>query len=138
DINRIFNQIQEVRALAIQKLDELEQSKALQQLEENIDEESINPDVSNGNSHLEDKDNLQLAEAENKNINIDRVLDTSFINELQDKLDIMLSKDEILTCIMADEDELRELKEQLTNTLSRLLELRIKQDNLLEAKSTLR
>jgi len=134
DIEKVFNQIQEVRILVSQKLDEFEQSERFQQDKE-VRDTDIQEDV---NLQSNEISSSQVAEAGNGKIDIESVLDSSFINALQSKFDIMLSKDEILTCIRADDDELEELKEQLKTTLSRLLELRIKQDNLLEAKSTLR
>lgn len=133
DIEKIFNQIREIRLMAFQKLDELERSNKFQQVEDTTD-----PDAPDADLQPDETSNSQAAESGSKNIDIESILDSSFINLLQNKLDIMLSKDEILASIRAEDDELEELEKQLKTTLSRLLELRIKQDNLLEAKSTLR
>ncbi|HZJ58262.1 MAG TPA: HDIG domain-containing protein [Clostridia bacterium] len=68
----------------------------------------------------------------------DEILTDQFISEIRNDFPIMLSKDEILTCLNADIDELHQLREHLLTTLNGLLELHIKQDNLLEAKNALR
>ena len=68
----------------------------------------------------------------------DEILTDQFIGEIRSNFPIMLSRDEILTCLNADIEELHQLREHLLTALNGLLELHIKQDNLLEAKSALR
>jgi len=126
EVNKIFVQINEVRILASQRIEEWERSRiTMQEPEEDTADEQSDTAV-------------QVVEDDNKKVDLGEIFDSGFINMLRDKFDIMLSKDEILASIRAEDEELEELKKQLNVTLTRLLELKIKQDNLLEAKSTLR
>lgn len=125
ETDNIFKQIQEIRALASKQIQEWERRNTQQESEKNG--EGQDEEIS-----------AQVTEEDNLKADIEDIIEPNFIGTLQSKFDIMLSKDEIYACIKAEDDELTKLKEQLIIVLSRLLELRIKQDNLLEAKSTLR
>lgn len=62
----------------------------------------------------------------------------SFISELRNVLSMQLSESELLTAATVDQQELEELKIQIQNAITETMALRIKQENLLEAQSSLR
>jgi len=122
EIEQIFDQIQMARQLAQNKYEDYK--KELQKKQEIQDSQ--------------DEQIIDQQQTENHEPSPDDILTDQFIGEIKEDFPIMLSNDEILTCLNADEDELVQLKDQLLKTLNKLLDLHIKQDNLLEARNTLR
>ena len=122
EVEQIFDQIEKARQIAQDKYEDYEQELQNQQeIKDNQDEQII--------------DQQQV---ENHEPSPDDILTDQFIGEIKEDFPIMLSNDEIFTCLNASENELVQLKDQLLKTLNKLLELHIKQDNLLEARNTLR
>lgn len=122
EVEQVFDQIKRARQLAQDKYESYKQE--LQRTQENQE---------NQNEQIIDQQQI-----DNYKPSPDEILTDQFIGEIKEDFPIMLSNDEILTCLNAAEDELVQLKEHLLKTLNKLLELHIKQDNLLEARNTLR
>lgn len=120
EVEEVFNQIAKARELAESKFENYKQELENQQENQETDE---------GEEGIEES---QVQPNPND------VLTDQFIGEIKRDFPIMLSKDDILSCLNADTEELDQLRVQLLGTLNRLLEVNIKQDNLLEAKTNLR
>ncbi|NLI60233.1 MAG: HDIG domain-containing protein [Clostridiales bacterium] len=129
EVGQIFEQIDNARQLAQDKFEDYKQE--LENQWEN--QESIDEQEETGETNAEITDTEEIVEP-----SPDEILTEQFIGEIKQDFPIMLSNDEILTCLNADKTELDQLRDQLLDTLNKLLDLHIKQDNLLEAKNTLR
>ncbi|WP_129724004.1 HD family phosphohydrolase [Xylanivirga thermophila] len=77
-------------------------------------------------------------EEQTKIESITDVLDDAFLTELEKKFTIQLSSDDLVTCITADENDMKKLYNALKQSLLDMLEFGIKKENLYEAKNTLR
>lgn len=128
DVEDIFNQIGKARQLVQDKFENYKQELQIQQ--ENLGNEDTQNTEENSVEH-NNSDALSEPSPED-------ILTDQFIGEIKRDFPIMLSKDEILACLNADIEELDQLRDHLLSTLKKLLQLHIKQDNLLEAKNTLR
>lgn len=124
EVEKIFSEIGKARQLAQDKFQDYKQELQIQQEKQSQGQE-------------EQDDGANVPE-EIPEPSPDEILTDQFVGEIRKDFPIMLSKDEILTCLNADMGELDQLKDDLLKTLNKLLELHIKQDNLLEAKNTLR
>ena len=129
EVGQIIEQIYNARQLAQDKFEDYKQE--LENQWEN--QESIDEQEETGETNAEITDTEEIVEP-----SPDEILTEQFIGEIKQDFPIMLSNDEILTCLNADKTELDQLRDQLLDTLNKLLDLHIKQDNLLEAKNTLR
>ena len=145
EVEQIFDQIESARQQLQDKFEaykqELQKKKEIQKKqEEQLTEEQDNQSTEQREDQTTEQEDTQPIEQEieENEPSPDEILTDQFIGEIKENFPIMLSKDEIITCLNADEEELILLKDQLLKTLNKLLELHIKQDNLLEARNTLR
>ena len=145
EVEQIFDQIESARQQLQDKFEaykqELQKKKEIQKKqEEQLTEEQDNQSTEQREDQTTEQEDTQPIEQEieENEPSPDEILTDQFIEEIKENFPIMLSKDEIITCLNADEEELILLKDQLLKTLNKLLELHIKQDNLLEARNTLR
>lgn len=74
----------------------------------------------------------------NREIDQAELLNETFLRTLTTHLSVQLSYEELLTAITATDDELSELRDSLGIAIGSVFSLRIKQENLLEAQSTMR
>ena len=130
EVEDIFNRIDEARILVEEKFTAYKQELQAQQVDQDQNTEASGEESDGEETH-------SLVESVTEP-SPDEILTDQFIGEIRSNFPIMLSRDEILTCLNADIEELHQLREHLLTALNGLLELHIKQDNLLEAKSALR
>jgi len=142
EVNEIFEEIRIVRSLAEQRLKEWEEKQraalSQQQLqeEEATQEDGIQQGEQDGQA--EEARQEEVYDGVQGEIDYQQVFDKQFLEQLKDHIRVQLSNDELLACITADEAEISQLQEYLIEMLTSLLDLKIKEDNLLEAKNTLR
>jgi putative nucleotidyltransferase with HDIG domain len=130
DANRIFEDMGIIRSLTEDRIKEWQEKQKSQVTDQNAEEGEDNKDT---------ETSLQANDNQQETIEYDEILDNEFVEQLQANLDgIELSKEELFTCIKAEETELLQLQERLIQILINLFELRIKDENLLEAKNALR
>ena len=129
EIEDTFDQIDKARQLVLNRFEDYKQELKNQQESLETTEDVPIP----GEEDTESNTSIEPLEPDP-----DEILTDQFIGEIKKDFPIMLSKDEIMTCLNADVEELNQLRDQLLGTLRGLMELHIKQDNLLEAKNALR
>ncbi|MCM8899824.1 HDIG domain-containing protein [Caldicoprobacter algeriensis] len=142
EVNRIFEEIRIVRGLANQRLKEWKekQGAALPQQQLPGGEAAQEAQVQQDNEASQSKGTGQkdIYDAAKGETDYQQVFDRQFLEQLKGRISVELSNDELLACITADEAEISQLQERLIEILINLLDLKIKEDNLLEAKNTLR
>lgn len=141
DVNKEYQEyIEEQRALE-------EANKIIFENENNINDENPEEGIDDGaeeESYLIDDEDSEVEDNETDSLEdlYDRDLKNGelsiLILSLKDDIPLKFSKEELHTCILADLDEMKQLEEQLSKSLAGLMELHLKQDNLLEAKNVLR
>lgn len=141
EVNKIFEEIKIIRGLASERLEEWkarqEADKSQQAAEEEVaPEDEMHQDQ--GAGQTENAGQEDIYEAAKGEIDYQQVFDKQFLEQLKGHMSVQLSNEELLACIMADEAEISQLQERLVEILIGLLDLKIKEDNLLEAKNTLR
>lgn len=146
EVNGIFAEIKVIRGLAQQRLKEWEEQRAA------VQQQPIGEEAAQGEETLQegdaprDDEGVQAGETAQEDsydvakgeIDYRQVFDRQFLEQLKGHIRVQLSNDELLACITADESEIAQLHERLLEMLISLLDLKIKEDNLLEAKNTLR
>ncbi len=142
EVNKIFEEIRIIRGLANQRLKEWKDKQGAAMPQQQSSEEGAIPEdemqQNNEGSQAEEtgqKDMYNVAKGE---IDYQQVFDKQFLEQLKGHMSVELSNNELLACITADEAEISQLQERLVEILISLLDLKIKEDNLLEAKNTLR
>lgn len=141
EVNKIFEEIRIIRGLANQRLEEWrdkqeESTQQQQPSEETIPGNGVQQD--NEVSQAEEAGPKDVYDVANEEIDYQQVFDKQFLEQLKGHMSVELSHSELLACITADEAEISQLQERLIEILIGLLDLKIKEDNLLEAKNTLR
>ena len=126
EVEDIFNRIDEARILVEEKFTAYKQELQAQQVDQDQNTEASGEESDGEETHSLVENVTEPSP--------DEILTDQFIGEIRSNFPIMLSRDEILTCLNADIEELHQLREHLLTALNGLLELHIKQDNLLEAK----
>lgn len=139
----IFDSIQMIRykvdqrkkAVVAQRQKELEAREAIktgeaQGGEEDENQEGSQEDTSQANKDVEE---TQIEEPDKRSL-----LDDKFLDELAEELPIKLSKEDIVTCIMAEHSEIELLQQELIKIIENILEAGIKQENIYEARGVLR
>jgi membrane-associated HD superfamily phosphohydrolase len=142
EVNRIFEEIHIIRGMAAQELEKLKEEQNAEGLTpaENTDE------ITGENIQETPDENIQETPVENGEaekpgnsvLNYEQLFERQFLEQLKANLSIELSNEELIACITSDESELMQLQDYLLGVLVDLLDLRIKEDNLLEAKNTFR
>ena len=130
EVEDVFNRIDEARILVEERFTAYKQELQAQMIYEDQNAETT------GEESVSEEADTSVEDL--REPSPDEILTDQFIGEIRDNFPIMLSRDEILACLNADIEELNQLQEHLLTALSGLLELHIKQDNLLEAKNALR
>lgn len=136
EVNQIFEEIHIARGMVAQELEELKNERQNDSDDTSVDEnanESIDENTGENPADNESDNN-----EENAGVNYNQLIDKQFMEQVKTRISIELSNEELIACVQADESEILQLQESLIGVLFNLLDLRIKEDNLLEAKNTLR
>ncbi|MBM7581831.1 putative nucleotidyltransferase with HDIG domain [Caldicoprobacter guelmensis] len=140
EINRIFKEIMIVRDIANQRLKgwEEKQKTTLSQQHSLDGNEGGKAQTQQAGEADQSQGSTQGNVHDAVKVDYHQVFDREFLDQIRGRISVELSNDELLACITADESEISQLHERLLEIVINLLDLKIKEDNLLEAKNTLR
>ncbi|NLX71351.1 MAG: HDIG domain-containing protein [Clostridiales bacterium] len=136
EVNQVFEEINVIRGMVEKRFEEFKREQQNDLDDSNLEGNTEGVTVENTDEPpVENSSNDNQADSAS---NYDQILDKQFLEQLKANLSVELSNEELIVCIKTDESEIMQLQEHLIQILFNLLDLRIKEDNLLEAKNTLR
>ncbi|NLC44583.1 MAG: HDIG domain-containing protein, partial [Clostridiales bacterium] len=123
----------------LQEQHEKEQGQQESEASSSPEGETVEPASSSG---AESADTTNSPEEPQNDINSEpdynQLYDSAFIRDMQALLPIQLSADDIQTIILAEQRDLNQLKQYLTDSLEKMMETGIKQEQIAEFKANLR
>ena len=136
---RVDQRIKSIVSELERELEARETAKAQERIEAG---EEGQDDIIQGNNEDEEleredtddeEDTMKVEEPDKRTI-----LDDHFLLELSEELPIKLSKEDIITSIMEEHSELEILQQELVQIVENVLKAGIKQENIYEARNTIR